>query len=62
MSNPSSVLDEPLWTIQQLSDYLQVPVKSIRKWREEGDGPRALMVGRHLRWRRSDVMTWLESR
>jgi excisionase family DNA binding protein len=59
MSAP--VLDEPLWTIQQLSEYLQVPVKTIRKWRETGDGPRALTVGRHLRWRRTDVMQWVES-
>lgn len=61
MSSPT-LTEEPMWTIQQLSEYLQVPVKSIRKWREEGVGPRGFRVGRHLRFRRADVMTWLEDR
>lgn len=61
MSSPT-LTEEPMWTIQQLSEYLQVPVKSIRKWREEGEGPRGFRVGRHLRFRRADVMTWLEDR
>jgi DNA-binding transcriptional MerR regulator len=56
----TAVVDEPLWTIQQLSDFLQVPVKSLRRWREEGNGPRGLRVGKHLRYRRGDVMQWLD--
>lgn len=54
--------DEPLWSIQQLSDFLQVPVKTIYRWRDIGEGPRGYRVGRHLRFRRADVMAWLEDR
>lgn len=55
------ILDEPLWTIGELAGYLQVPVKTIYEWRTKGKGPKALLIGRHLRWRRADVMAWLET-
>jgi excisionase family DNA binding protein len=54
------VQDEPLWTIQQLADYLQVPVRTLRHWRLNGGGPPAIPVGKHLRWRRDGVMRWLD--
>ena len=51
-----------LFTVNQLSEYLQVPVQTIYAWRHEGGGPRALRAGRALRFRRSDVDEWLENR
>ncbi|MFI5955371.1 helix-turn-helix transcriptional regulator [Cryptosporangium sp. NPDC051539] len=50
---------EPLWNIDTLSEFLDVPVATIYKWRKTGDGPAAFRVGRHLRWRDSEVQTWL---
>jgi excisionase family DNA binding protein len=50
---------EPLWNIDTLSQYLDVPVATIYKWRKTGDGPAAFRVGRHLRWRDSEVQAWL---
>ncbi len=51
-----------LVTIEELSDYLQVPVKTLYDWRHRGLGPPGLRVGRHVRYRQADVDAWLESR
>jgi excisionase family DNA binding protein len=53
-------VDERLWTEQQTADYLQVAVGTLRRWRAEGTGPRALRVGRTVRYRKGDVEDWLE--
>jgi excisionase family DNA binding protein len=53
-------VDERLWTEQQTADYLNVAVGTLRRWRAEGTGPRALRAGRTVRYRKSDVDEWLE--
>ena len=50
---------EPLLSIEQLSDYLGVPVKTLYDWRVAGRGPCAIHVGRQLRYFLSDVRDWL---
>ncbi len=45
---------------QGLADYLDVPVRSVYSWRARGEGPKGFRVGRHVRFRRSDVARWLE--
>lgn len=47
-------------TTEQLAEYLTVPVNTIYQWRHRGTGPRAARVGRHLRWKRTDVDRWVE--
>lgn len=49
-----------LLTIEELSDYLLVPVATLRRWRYERTGPRAVKLGRHVRYRRADVEKWLD--
>jgi len=51
-----------LWTAPELATFLGVPVATIYKWRTTGDGPVGLRIGRHLRYRESDVLAWLETR
>jgi|TARA_B100000315_G_scaffold214880_1_gene213701 excisionase family DNA binding protein len=46
-------------TIQDLSEYLRVPVATIYYWRHRGEGPPALKVQRALRYRREDVDAWI---
>lgn len=46
----------------QLSILLKVPKGTIYQWRHRGIGPRSIRVGRHLRYRRSDVERWLDER
>ncbi len=49
----------PLWTVQDLADFLQVPVNTVYKWRTTGGGPPAVKVGRYVRYRGADVSAWL---
>lgn len=46
-------------TIEALSEYLDVPVTTIRDWRTDGKGPRAIRVGGRVRFATSDVLSWL---
>ena len=40
---------EPLIGIEELAEYLGVPIKTLYKWRQEGTGPCSVRVGRHVR-------------
>lgn len=51
-----------LLSIEELADYLDVPVATVRRWRIDKTGPRGIRVGRHIRYRPSDVEFWLELR
>lgn len=44
----------------EVSEHLRVPVQTLYNWRVRGLGPRAIRVGKHLRYRWSDVEAWLE--
>jgi excisionase family DNA binding protein len=46
----------------ELAELLQVPEKTVYSWRYRGEGPRGVIVGRHLRYRPQDVDAWLEAR
>ena len=35
-----ALMTKPLWTIENLSAYLSVPVATIYKWRSTGEAPR----------------------
>ena len=58
-TNQLSVLD-PLVTITELAEYLGVPVKTIYEWRQSGRGPVGIRIGRHLKFRLSDVQSWVD--
>lgn len=51
-----------LLTVQDLADYLDVPVATIYAWRYHRQGPPGFRVGRHLRFRWSDVEQWISDR
>ena len=48
-----------LMTTKQVADLLQVPVATLYRWRYYSDGPSAFRVGRHLRYRESEVEAWI---
>ncbi len=50
----------PLGATPEVAAYLGVPVQTLYVWRTKGAGPRAVRVGKHLRWRWSDVDEWLD--
>ena len=53
---------DPMLTSEELSEYLQVPVKTIYEWRTNKTGPTAYRLGKHTRYRYSDIEEWLEER
>jgi excisionase family DNA binding protein len=48
-----------LLTIDQLSEWLQVPKQTVYKWRSNGAGPRGLRIGKYVRFEVSEVERWL---
>jgi predicted DNA-binding transcriptional regulator AlpA len=51
--------NDRLWTAEELSEYLQVPVATLYRWRYLGTGPVAYRAGKHLRYDPAEVRTWL---
>lgn len=51
-----------LLTTEEVADYLRIPVQTIHYWRHFGRAPRAIRVGRHLRFRMNDLLDWVEER
>jgi len=50
---------EQLLTIDEVAEYLRVPVVTIRWLRQEGRFAPAVKVGRRLAWERSAVAAWV---
>jgi excisionase family DNA binding protein len=44
----------------ELAGYLAIPVQTIYQWRHRGEGPPGYRVGRHVRYRWSDIQRWLD--
>ncbi|WP_240777258.1 helix-turn-helix transcriptional regulator [Nonomuraea basaltis] len=44
----------------EVADYLGIPEATLKQWRWLGKGPKFVPVGRHVRYRWSDVETWLD--
>lgn len=53
---------DKLISTEDLAQYLGVPVQTLYVWRTKGTGPRAVRVGKHLRYRHADVEAWLDSK
>jgi len=51
-----------LLSVDELADYLEVPVKTIYTWRHRNTGPKGFRVGKHLRFRWRDVQAWVSER
>ncbi len=49
----------PLLSAAEVSAYLQVPIRTLHRWRHRRTGPPAIRVGRYLRYRQEDVEAWL---
>lgn len=50
---------EKLLSVEQVADYLGVPVNTLYQWRHKGTGPIAFRVGRFLRYDPAQVRDWL---
>jgi len=43
---------------RELADRYGLPVKTLAQWASKGTGPRYARLGRHARYRLSDVIAW----
>lgn len=48
-----------LLTAQELADELGVPLKTVYVWNAKGTGPARVKIGKHVRYRRADLESWL---
>lgn len=51
-----------LLTVEELADYLGVPIATLYQWRHRREGPPGFRVGRYIRYRRNDVEQWIRDR
>jgi predicted DNA-binding transcriptional regulator AlpA len=51
-----------LWTPEDVSSYLGVPIETLYRWRYLGTGPKAARIGKHLRYDPADVFAWVVER
>jgi len=50
---------ENLMDISELARFLSVPVATIYRWNHLGTGPTPIHIGRHVRYRPTDVEVWV---
>jgi excisionase family DNA binding protein len=50
---------QPLMSVKELAELLQVSVRTIYDWRYRGLGPTAIKVGRHVRYEPDEIERWL---
>lgn len=55
-------VDERWLSRQELADRYGLPVKTIAQWASKGTGPLYARMGRHVRYRLSDVVDWESAR
>lgn len=46
----------------ELASWLGVPVRTVYDWLQRDQAPRSYKIGRHRRFRRTDVEDWLAKR
>jgi hypothetical protein len=47
-----------LWSVDEVSYYLGVPIGTLYSWRVQRRGPACRRIGRFLRYRPEDVTAW----
>jgi len=53
---------EKLLSRREVAELLGVPAGTVDQWAATGTGPRYMKVGRHARYRPSDLEKWLDTR
>jgi excisionase family DNA binding protein len=54
-------VDDALLTVSEAAAFLKVPAATLYSWRQRGIGPRAIRVGKYLRYRRAAILDWLDA-
>lgn len=59
MTKKVEQIEDRLWTVRDVAQYLGVSKSTVYCWRSEGVGPAGRRVGRHVRYRPADVRQWV---
>jgi DNA-binding transcriptional MerR regulator len=60
VANGGDAHDELLTEIHA-ADLLRLSVRTLQAWRTKGLGPAFVRAGRAVRYRRRDLITWIEA-
>ena len=52
-------MNDKLWGIKDVADYLDIPLQTLYQWRSRGFGPPGVRLGRHVKYRPEDVRAWV---
>jgi excisionase family DNA binding protein len=52
---------DSLVTEVQAAKFLNISIRTLQAWRIKLAGPRFVRVGRAIRYRRSDLIAWIEA-
>lgn len=53
---------ERMSTVDEVAQYLKVPIATLYRWRALGTGPPSIRIGKHIRYRMGDVRDWVQTR
>jgi hypothetical protein len=57
-----SILDEPLISAEKAAEEIHLKVATLETWRQRGQGPAYIKVGKLVFYRASDIRAWLQTR
>lgn len=60
MDSNDTVGEPALLTETQAADFLNNSVRTLQWWRGRKAGPAYVLVGRSVRYRRGDLLAWIE--
>jgi len=53
---------EPLWSVDQVADYLSMSPQTLYGWRCRRYGPPSYRLGNKVRYRPEEVRAWVDAR
>lgn len=52
---------DALLTEAQAADFLSISMRTLQAWRVRGGGPAFIRAGRAIRYRRRDLLDWIDA-
>jgi excisionase family DNA binding protein len=55
-------MDEPTYmTLPEVAELLRTPAQTLYRWRNRGEGPPCVKIGKRLLYRRAEVHAWVDA-
>lgn len=56
-----SSMRQRLMTEVDAADFLRLSIRTLQAWRSQGRGPGFVRVGRAIRYRKADLIAWIDA-